>query len=157
MANTFTQLTIHAVFAVRGRQNLITDDFKESLFTYMGGTLKGLHQYPLLINGHKDHVHLLFELNPTSSISEIIQKVKANSSRWVNEQGFINSKFTWQSGYGAFSNSRSHRKRLLKYIENQENHHAMKSFKQEYIELLNEYNVEFNEKYLFEFYDIKEQ
>ena len=152
MANTYTQLTIHAVFAVKGRQSFISDDFKESLFHYMGGTLKGLNQYPLLINGHKDHVHILFELNPKNTISEIIQKVKANSSRWINEQAFIHGRFSWQSGYGAFSNSRSQRKRLIRYIENQEYHHSIKSFKEEYVELLKEYSIGFNEKYLFEFY-----
>ena len=152
MAKTFTQLTIHVVFTVKGRENLIRDHFSEQLFKYIHGILINLGQTPLIINGYKDHVHILFELSPDYPLAKVIQRVKTNSSRWINEHKLVEGRFGWQIGYGAFSNSRSHRKRLIEYIKNQEKHHSTSCFRTEYMGFLRHYGIEFKEKNMFEFY-----
>jgi len=151
MPNTYTQINIHAVFTVKGRENLLTQKFRPKLFEYISGILKNIDQFPLAVNGYQDHVHIFFELKPTRTITEIMRIVKSNSSKWINENGFINGKFSWQEGYGAFSYSRSQRNDVINYIINQEQHHSKVPFKIEYIELLNKFDVEYDNKYLFEF------
>jgi REP element-mobilizing transposase RayT len=153
MANTYTQLNVHAVFSVLGRENLLTDKLRPELFKYISGILKNNKQFPLAVNGYKDHVHLFFELNPTTSVSEIVQIAKTNSSKWINENKFMRGKFNWQSGYGAFTYMRSQRNDVINYIVNQEKHHARLSFKDEYLNLLQKFEIDFNDAYLFEFYD----
>jgi REP element-mobilizing transposase RayT len=154
MANTFTQINIQLIFAVQGRNNLLKDTFREEVYKYIYGTLKKNSQYPLAVNGYYDHVHAFFELNPKTPVSDIAKITKANSSRWINEQNFTPGKFHWQYGYGAFSYSRSHRDKVIKYIMNQENHHRKKSFKTEYIALLEAFEVIYDESYLFEWFDL---
>ena len=154
MANTFTQINIHAVFSVLGRENLLRKEIREELFKVMSGTMKGIGLFPLAVNGIEDHVHIFFELPPNVSVSKALQEIKANSSRWINDEGLIQSKFQWQKGFGAFTNSRSQRDNVIKYILNQEEHHAKCSFRDEYLDLLEKYGVEYNKNYLFEFYAI---
>ncbi len=153
MANTYTQINIHAVFSVKGRENILSHNFSHDLFRYISGILTNLNQYPLAVNGHKDHVHILFEMNPTVTLSEIIQKVKANSSKWINENNYVPGKFFWQSGYGAFSYSKSQRNNVIKYIMNQDKHHEQRTFREEYLDLLNKYEIKFDDHYVFEFYE----
>jgi REP element-mobilizing transposase RayT len=153
MANTYTQLNVHGVFSVLGRENLLLDKFRPELFRYITGILKNIKQFPLAVNGYKDHVHIFFELHPTTSISEIMQIVKQNSSKWINDNRFVSRRFNWQSGYGAFTYSRSQRDNVIKYIINQEKHHAKRSFKNEYLELLQKFEIDYNDAYLFDFYD----
>lgn len=153
MANTYTQINIHAVFAVKGRQNLLVDKFREDLFKYISGILKNTGQYPLAVNGYKEHVHIFFELHPSSSISDIMRDVKANSSKWINENSFVVGKFAWQEGYGGFSYSRSQRDNVINYIINQEKHHAKSTFREEYLELLRKFEIDFKDEYVFEFYE----
>jgi len=122
-----------------------------------------LHQYiagvvrkeatTLAVGGWKDHVHIFFGLPPALSISNLIQKVKANSSRWINEKKFVNGKFQWQQGYGAFSYSRSHRDVVIKYVMNQEQHHSTRTFREEYLDMLNKFEIIYEPKYMFEFYE----
>ena len=109
MANTFTQINIHLIFAVQGRENILRNSFRENLFKYIYGILRESKQYPLAVNGYLDHVHAFFELNPKNSVSDIARIVKANSSKWINENKLVRGKFHWQKGYGAFSYSRSQR------------------------------------------------
>lgn len=154
MANTYTQVNIHAVFTVQGRENSLNNDVRGRLFEYISGTMKGLGLFPLAINGFADHIHVFFELPPTISISKAMQEIKSSSSKWINEQSLIPGKFQWQKGYGAFSNSRSQRNNVIQYIKNQENHHAKNSFRDEYLSFLKNYGIEFNNNYLFEFYVI---
>ena len=154
MANTYTQINIHAVFSVLGRENILKNDFREDLFKYIYGILKNHDQYSLAVNGYLDHVHIFFELNPTTAVSDILRIVKTNSSKWINENKYINGKFEWQSGYGAFSYSKSQRENVIKYIMNQEKHHKEITFKEEYLDLLKNLNIEFNEQYVFEFYEL---
>ena len=153
MANTYAQLNIQLVFVVNGRENLLKNTFRYDLFKYISGILKESNQFPLAVNGSLDHVHAFFELNPKTSVSEISRIVKANSSKWINENKFIRSKFNWQKGYGAFSYSRSQRDDVIKYIVNQEVHHKKRTFKDEYFEFLNAFGIEYDEKYLFEWID----
>ncbi len=153
MANTYTQINIHAVFSVKGRENFLLTNFRPRVFEYLAGILRNIGQFPLTVNGYKDHVHLFFELQPTKSLSDIMEVVKANSSKWINEQNFVPGKFQWQKGFGGFSYSRSQRNDVIQYIVNQEQHHKQKSFREEYLLLLQKFEMEYNPDYLFEFYD----
>lgn len=153
MANTYTQMNVQAVFTVKGRENFLLSSFRERLFEYIYGILKGIDQFPLAVNGYKDHVHLFFELNPSSSVSDIMEKVKANSSKWINEKHLVPGKFEWQRGYGAFTYSKSQRDNVIKYIINQEKHHQQKPFKEEYLEMLQKFEIEYDGRYIFEFYE----
>lgn len=153
MANTYTQINIHAVFSIKNRENYLTKDFRSRLFEYISGILKNIDQFPLAVNGYKDHVHIFFEFNPSNSISDVMRIVKTNSSKWINESGFVKGKFSWQEGYGAFSYSRSQRNDVINYIIKQEEHHKKSTFKKEYIDLLKKFEIEFDNNYVFEFYD----
>lgn len=153
MANTYTQISIHAVFAVKFRENIILDTWRDELFKYISGIIKAEGAKTLAVGGWKDHVHAFFGLQPVLSVSEMLQKIKANSSRWINERGFVKGKFQWQDGFGAFSYSRSQRDTVIKYIMNQEEHHRAQTFREEYLGLLQNFEVEYDEKYLFEFYE----
>lgn len=153
MANTYTQITIQIVFAVKGRENFIKPVFKDELFKYMAGIFRNKRQKLLCINGMPDHVHILIGLEPTMALSDLMRDVKANSSRFVNEQRWLPWRFEWQNGFGAFSYSRSQRPAVIRYIEQQERHHAKRSFQDEYLEMLKKFEVEYDAKYVFEFYD----
>ncbi|MCB0546268.1 MAG: IS200/IS605 family transposase [Phaeodactylibacter sp.] len=150
MANTYTQIYIHAVFAVKYRQALIHEDYSERLYHYMVKVIKSEGQIPLQVNGMPDHVHLAIRLRPNASISGLMRVVKSNSSRWINEQKFLPHEFRWQRGFGAFSYGQSQVNRLIQYIRNQKAHHARKSFKKEYLRLLRAFEIEFEEEYLFD-------
>ena len=153
MANTYTQINIHAIFAVQGRENIIFQKYREELFKYITGILNHHKQFSLAVNGDRDHVHVFFEMHPTIALSDVIRIVKSNSSKWINERKFVKGKFTWQEGYGAFSYSRSQRNKVIKYIMNQEKHHNKKTFKEEYLNLLKKFQIDFDDHYVFEFYD----
>ena len=150
MAGTFSQIYIQVVFAVKYRRNLIDKSWKTDLYKYMAGIIKGKDQKSIIVNGMPDHVHLFIGLRPTMSISAIVRDVKNNSSNFINDQGFVKGKFSWQSGYGAFSYSHSHIERVYNYILNQEAHHKKKTFKEEYLGLLKKFEVPYDERYLFE-------
>lgn len=153
MANTYSQISIHAVFAVKYRDNYITKDWRDELHSYISGVITNQGAKSLAVGGWLDHIHVFFGMPVTTCIADFMQAVKANSSRWVNEKRFLSQKFQWQSGYGAFSYARSQRSNVINYIKNQEQHHSTKSFKQEYFEILQKFEVEYNEKYLFEFFE----
>ena len=152
MSNTYSQITIHAVFAVKYKENLIVKSWRDSMHEYIAGILRLEGLKPLATGGWLDHVHILFGMPVTMNISDILRIVKSKSSKWVNEEKKINHKFNWQEGYGGFSVSRDHRDKLIKYIINQEEHHSVRNFKSEYLELLDEYEIEYDPKYLFEFF-----
>ena len=153
MANTYSQISIHCVFAVKNRENFILKEWRDDLHKYIAGIIKGEGATSLAVGGWKDHVHIFFGMPVTKSISDFMSVVKANSSRWVNEQNFVKGKFQWQTGYGAFSHAKRQRDIVIKYIINQEEHHRTKTFKEEYLKMLNDYEVEYADEYLFEFYD----
>lgn len=153
MANTYSQINIHAVFAVKGRQNFITNDFRDLLHKFISVTLKNDGSYPLAVGGWLDHVHAFFELPVTITISDQLQRIKSQSSLWINEKKLVDGKFQWQSGYAAFSHSRSQRDPVIKYVLKQEQHHRRKTFREEYLDLLAKFEIDFKNEYLFEFYD----
>lgn len=153
MANTYTQINIHAVFSVKGRGNFIKSKFRDELHKYISGIINEKGNYSLAVNGYKDHVHVFFELNPTKAVSDVIRDIKANSSKWINEKRFLPGKFEWQSGYGAFSYSKSQRDGVIQYIMKQEEHHKEKTFREEYLALLDKFDIAFDDHYVFDFYD----
>ncbi len=153
MANTYTQLSTHVVFAVKGRENLLNAKLRPELFKYISGILTNTNQFSLAVNGYKDHVHMFFELTPSKSLSDIVRIVKSNSSKWINENRFIPGEFSWQEGYGGFAYSRSHRDAVIKYIINQEQHHQQKTFREEYLDILKSFEISYDEQYIFEFYE----
>ncbi len=153
MANTYSQINIHCVFAVKGRENIITKIFRDDLHKYMSGILRNDNAYPLAVGGWKDHVHVFFELNPNLKIADIMRMLKATSSKWINDNKKVKGRFQWQEGYGAFSYSRSQRNDVINYIMTQEEHHSKKTFREEYLDLLKKFEIEFKDEYLFEFYE----
>jgi len=153
MANTYTQLNVQTVFAVKGRDNILTSNFRNQLFEYIAGILRNSKQYPLAINGYKDHVHVFFELNPDTSLANVLEAFKSNSSKWINSNHVVTGRFEWQRGYSGFTYSKSQRNHVIQYIMNQENYHKAQTFREEYIEILRKFEMEYDERYIFEFYE----
>jgi putative transposase len=149
VANTYTQIYIHIVFAVEGRQNFIKPEHNDELQKYIAGIVSGQKQKLIAINNMPDHLHLLIGLRPDSSLSDLVRDVKANSSKFINEKHWFAGRFSWQEGFGAFSYSRSQLGTVIRYIQNQQKHHARKSFHEEYIALLEKFGVEYDPKYIF--------
>ena len=154
MANTYSQIYIHIVFAVKGRQNLIRAEIREELHKYITGIITNRDQKLLSIFCMPDHTHLLIGLKPSISISDLVRDIKAGLSKFINDNKLIKGKFSWQEGFGVFSYSLSQIDTVIKYIQNQEKHHNKKSFKEEYIDFLEKFAVEYDEKYLFEWVDV---
>jgi len=150
MANTYSQIYIQVVFAVHGRENLIGIGWRDELYKYITGIVKKHEQKLIAIGGISDHIHILLGIKPNIALSDLVRDIKANSSRFINERKFVKGKFYWQDGFGAFSYSHSQLDTIIRYIENQEMHHSKKSFKDEYKSFLNNFRVEYNDKYLFE-------
>lgn len=150
MAGTFSQVYIQIVFAVKGRENLISKAWKDDLYKYIAGIIKGKEQKPIIVNGMSDHIHAFVGLKPSMPISDLVRDVKNNSSKFINENKLVKGKFSWQEGYGAFSYSHSQIESVYNYILNQEEHHKNKTFKDEYLDLLKKFEIEYKEKYLFE-------
>lgn len=153
MAGTFSQIYIQVVFAVKYRGCLISNTWKLELFKYVSGIIKAKEQKPIIVNGMADHVHCLIGLKPAMAISDLVRDIKNNSSNFINDKGFIKGKFEWQAGYGAFSYAHSQLDHVYNYILNQEEHHKKKTFKEEYLETLNEFGIEFKSEYLFDWFE----
>jgi REP element-mobilizing transposase RayT len=149
MANTYTQIHIQFVFAVKYREGLIHASFKAELQQYISGIIKAYNHKVLAINGMPDHIHILIGMRPTQSISDLLQDIKGSSSKWINEKKFLKVKFEWQEGYGAFSYAKSEINSVVAYIHNQEAHHKTKTFREEYLELLKDFEIEFDHNYIF--------
>ena len=153
MPGTFSQIYIQTVFAVKGRGNLIDKGWKDDLHKYIAGIIKGKGQKSIIVNGMADHIHAFIGLKPSMPISDLVRDIKNNSSNFINDNKLIKGKFSWQEGYGAFSYSHSHIENVYNYILNQESHHKVKSFREEYVEFLEEFKVDYDAKYLFEWYE----
>jgi len=149
MANTYTQIHIQAVFAVKFRAAVIAPDWKDELYKYISGIIQNNGHKMLKINGMPDHVHILFGMRPTQSLSTLMQQVKEDSSKWIKSRGLLRHQFNWQEGYGAFSYSRSQVSTVCTYIERQEEHHRKKTFLDEYEEFLKAFEVEYDERHIF--------
>jgi REP element-mobilizing transposase RayT len=150
MPSTHHGLLIHVIFSTKLRYPLIRDSWRDDLFAYMGGTAKE-HKATLLSSGGiEDHVHLLLKIHPSFAIADTVKLLKANSSRWINQERKVNCRFEWQRGYGAFSVSQSHSDKVKEYIANQRVHHQRQSFREEYLETLRKHAIEFDERYVFD-------
>lgn len=153
MPGTFSKIYIQIVFAVKGRGNFIENTWNKQLHKYIAGIVKGKEQKSIIVNGMPDHIHAFVGLKPAMSISDLVRDMKNNSSNFINDRKLVKGKFSWQEGYGAFSYSHSHIERVYNYILNQAEHHKKKTFKKEYMEFLKKFEVDYDEKYLFEWYD----
>lgn len=153
MANTYSQIYIQVVFAVQGRVSLIEREWKDELYKYITGIVKKHNQKLLAIGGVANHVHILLNIKPNIALSDLVRDIKANSSRFVNEKRLVKGKFSWQDGFGAFSYSISQLDDVIRYIQNQEDHHRETSFKDEYLKHLKKFDIEFDERYVFEWID----
>lgn len=149
MAHSFNQVYIHFVFSTKHRKPLIKPEFEKQLWAYIGGIGKHNGFHIITCGGMPDHAHILLELPKTKTISQTIQKIKGVSSKWLNDHHFPLRNFAWQAGYGAFSIGHSGLKHAIRYIHNQKKHHKHKTFKDEYIDLLEKYNVKYDERYVW--------
>ena len=148
--STYTQIYIQIIFAVQNRNSLIHPSWEDRLYQYITGTVENKEQKMLRINGMPDHIHFLIGMKPTCCLSELVREIKKSSNNFIKEEGFTKFKFNWQEGFGAFSYSHSQLDNVINYIINQKEHHKKITFKEEYIGFLKKFNVEFNERYLFE-------
>jgi REP element-mobilizing transposase RayT len=149
MANTYTQIHLHVVFAVKYRRGVIQSDWQEQLYRYITGIVQGCGHKVLAINGMQDHVHLFFGMRPTQALSELMKQVKGGSAKWINENHLVLGRFAWQEGYGAFSYSRSQKEAVIMYINQQKEHHKTRTFREEYQEMLRKFEVDYQEQFVF--------
>ena len=150
MPNTYSQIYIQIVFAVKGRENLISKIHREELHKYITGIVQNRGQKMLSIFCMPDHVHLLVGIKPSIAISDLVRDLKAGSSNFINQQHWVKGKFNWQEGFGAFSYSKSQIDTVIKYILSQEEHHKKTTFREEYFNFLEKFEIDYDEKYVFE-------
>ncbi len=150
MANTFSQIYIQIVFAVQSREAIILSNWEERLYQYITGIVRNKGQKLIAINGMPDHIHLFIGMKPTCCLSELVREVKKSSNSFITENKFVQSKFNWQEGYGAFSYGHSQIDAVAKYVMNQKLHHRKVTFREEYLDFLKKFEIEFDEKYIFD-------
>ena len=148
---TFTQIYVQLVFAVKNRDAVLSKEIRNYVFKYMSGILTNMRHKSIIVNGTSNHVHILLGLNPSISVSDTVHEIKRSSSLFINKEKLCIGRFNWQEGYGGFSYSRTQIRDIYSYIENQESHHKLKTFQQEYIDYLNTNEMEFDEQFLFDF------
>ena len=150
MSGTFTNLLNHIVFSTKNRENRITDKFAEELYAYIGGIIRDEGGHLLAAGGTQNHLHLLVVMPTSIALSDLLRKIKGNSSSWINENNKMSRKFAWQAGYGAFSVSESSKGEVTRYISNQQEHHKKLTFKEEFLRFLDKNNIEYDKRYLWE-------
>lgn len=150
---TFTQMYVQLIFAVQNRKALLTKEIRPRVFEYISGIITHMDHKSIIVNGVSDHIHIFLGLNPKLSVSATVHEIKRSSSIFIKNEKLSRFKFTWQDGYGSFTYSRSHMDKVYKYIENQERHHQKTTFRSEYINFLNRYQIEYDKRYLFDFFD----
>lgn len=153
MANTYTQLYTQYVFSVQGRHSFIRESFRDEIEKVMCGIITNHKCKPLAIYCNPDHTHIFVGMHPTIAPSKLMEQVKSGSSKWLNDKNIISGKFSWQDGFGAFTYSRSQIDQVVKYVLNQPEHHKKQSFREEYLLLLEKFDIKYDPKYLFEWYD----
>jgi REP element-mobilizing transposase RayT len=149
MANTYTQIHIQTVFTVQDRSCIIRKAWENELYKYITGIIQNHGHKVLAINGIPDHIHVFFGMRPNESLSDLMQDVKGDSSKWINKKGLVTGRFSWQEGYGGFSYSKSQVDHVIDYIKDQEIHHRKKTFIEEYLEFLEKFEVPYDERYIF--------
>ena len=150
MANTYHQIYLQMVFAVKYRNAVIDKEWKSKLFGVIGNLINETNCKTIIVNGVEDHVHCFIGLKPVVSVSELMKTVKAKSSKYINDHSLAPERFEWQEGYGVFSYSQSHIDKVYKYIQNQEAHHKRQTFRDEYLDFVKKFKVEYNEQYIFQ-------
>jgi putative transposase len=150
MANTYSQIYLQIVFAVQNRASLIASTWEGELYKYICGIVEKNQHKMLAINGTANHLHIFIGYNPAQSLPDLLKDVKRSSSLWINSKKYAGGKFNWQVGYGAFSYSRSHIDKVVKYIANQKVHHNTIAFKDEYVRFLESFNIAYDVKYILE-------
>lgn len=150
MANTYTQLYIHLVFAVKNLGCFIGPSWQQELYAYLIGVIENRRHKVYAISGMRDHIHILVSMSPTQSVSELVQETKRASSLWIKEHHLVDGNFAWQEGFGAFSYGKSQVDSVVNYINHQKEHHIGKTFREEYVEFLKIFNVEYEERYVFQ-------
>ncbi|MDQ3141709.1 MAG: IS200/IS605 family transposase [Bacteroidota bacterium] len=151
MANTYTKIFYHVIFAVRNRDSLIIPAIKNDLFKYITGIVTNQNQNLFIINGMPDHIHILMNCKPNMNLSDNIREIKEHSTKFINDKKILRGKFYWQEGFGAFTVSIKDVAIVLNYIKNQEEHHKNKSFKEEYLEFLKESEIKYRDELIFDF------
>ena len=153
MPGTFSQIYIHVVFAVKGRNSLIALEWEEELYKYITGIIQNKRQKMLAINGMPDHIHFLIGMKPSCCLADLVREVKKSSNAFIQDRRFCKFKFEWQEGYGAFSYSHSALDNVISYINHQKEHHRDKTFREEYVAFLQKFQIEFSQEFLFEWID----
>jgi putative transposase len=146
--STYTQIYIHIVFRIQHGQHLLTGGIKTKILKYVTGIIKNIGHKPIIINGMSDHVHILIGLSPDQTISDLVKETKRCSTIFIKENNFFSGKFAWQKGYGAFSYSKSQLQNVINYIKHQEKHHQKKTFREEYVDMLEKFDVNYDPKYI---------
>jgi len=149
MANTYTQIHIHLIIVVESRDSLIKRDWEIQLHKYVAGILQNHDHKLIAINGTSDHIHILFGMRPNQALSELVRMIKSDTTSWINQNQFIIGKFSWQKGYAAFSYSKSQVPSVARYIEDQKTHHTKVKFIDEYKKILTDFNIQYDERYIF--------
>ena len=152
-SGTYTQIYIQLIFAVKFREFVIYEKIQDELFSFISGSIKSMGHKALAVNGMPDHIHILVGLNPVMAISDLAKELKRSSSNFINNKNWMPGKFQWQTGYGGFSYSRSQIDSVIKYIKNQKLHHKRKTFREEYQEFLQKFNIDYNPDFIFQFFD----
>jgi len=150
---TFTQMYVQLVFAVKNRDAVLNNEIRNRICEYIGGIISGLKHKSLIVNGTSNHVHILFGLNPSISVSDTVHDIKRSSSLFINNERLCRYRFSWQEGYGGFTYSHSQINDVYNYILNQESHHKKRTFREEYIDILIKSEIEFDQQFLFDFWD----
>jgi putative transposase len=150
MANTYHQIYLQTVFAVKYRKAVIDKKWREKLFAVIGSLINETNCKTIIVNGVEDHVHCFLGLKPVVSVSELMKTVKAKSSKYINDYKLTEERFEWQEGYGVFSYSQSQVDKVYKYIQHQEEHHKKQTLRDEYMGFLKKFKVEYNEQYIFQ-------
>jgi len=149
----YTQMYVHLVFAVKRREAALTKEIRSEIFEYISGIITNMNHKSIIVNGVSDHIHILIGMNPSQSISDTVHHIKRNSSLYINKNGLCKGRFSWQEGFGGFTYSRSQIGNVYRYIENQEKHHEKSNFKDEYVKTLKRFQIDYNDEYLFNFWN----
>jgi REP element-mobilizing transposase RayT len=150
---SYTQMYVQLVFAVKYREALLTKDIRTNVFEYISGIITNMNHKSIIVNGVSDHIHIFLGMNPSKSISDTVHDIKRNSSLFINREKLCRRRFAWQEGFGGFTYSRSHINNVYNYIMRQEQHHEKTRFREEYLDFLKKFEIEYNEKFLFQFFD----